>query len=296
MFSMAGENEMFASQFILLGFTTQADLQVMFFVLFLALCVVTLLGNLGVIMLIRIDPCLCTPMYFFLSHLSLLDICCSSTIIIPWSLRDVLVEKKVISFGRCVTQFFSFATWATTECHVLAAMAHNHYVATCRPLLYSVPMSPQLHSPHHIPMFQVPFCHSWAIEHLVCDRPPLLALSCSDTRSSEAVVAAMVGLNVLSTAAHPGPSWCPPHLSWLLSRSILVSSPSILTAILRISQHQGDTRPRPPALSTRPPSLCATAAPPSRTCACLQPLPGAGQAHLPGVFCHCPQDEPAMWT
>ncbi|NXM14090.1 O1052 protein, partial [Ploceus nigricollis] len=88
MFSMAGENETFASGFILLGFTTCADLQVMFFVLFLALYVVTLPGNLGVIVLIRIDPRLHSPMYFFLSHLSLLDICCFSTTI-TWSLRDV---------------------------------------------------------------------------------------------------------------------------------------------------------------------------------------------------------------
>ncbi|NWZ92164.1 OR5G3 protein, partial [Nesospiza acunhae] len=88
MFSVTGENEMFASEFILLGFTTKADLQLVFFVLFLALYVVTLLGNLGVLVLIWIDPRLRTPMYFFLSHLSLLDICCSSTII-PRSLRDI---------------------------------------------------------------------------------------------------------------------------------------------------------------------------------------------------------------
>uniref|UniRef100_A0A8C3NUS1 G-protein coupled receptors family 1 profile domain-containing protein n=1 Tax=Cyanoderma ruficeps TaxID=181631 RepID=A0A8C3NUS1_9PASS len=93
---MAGENEMFASEFILLGFTTRAEPQVMFSVLFLALYVVTLLGNLGVILLIWIDPRLHTPIYFFLSHLSLLDICYSSNII-PQSLREFLVEKKMIS-------------------------------------------------------------------------------------------------------------------------------------------------------------------------------------------------------
>ncbi|KAM3669946.1 LOW QUALITY PROTEIN: olfactory receptor 8G50-like [Ammospiza maritima maritima] len=216
---MAGENEMFASEFILQGFTTQADLQVMFFVLFLALYMVTLPGNLGAIVLIRIDPRLCIPMCFFLSHVSLLDVCCSFTII-PRSLRNVLVEKKVISFARCVTQLFSFATWATTECHVLAAMAYHRYVATCRPLLYSVPMSQRIcmgmlagglsSTLHTISMLHVLFCHSWAIKHLVCDRP-----SCSDTHSSKAVVAAMLGFNVLSTTAHPDPSWCPLCPSWL---------------------------------------------------------------------------------
>ncbi|RMB97926.1 hypothetical protein DUI87_25404 [Hirundo rustica rustica] len=107
----------------------------MFFVLFLVLYMVTLLGNLGVIVLIWIDPCLhTTPTYFFPSHLSLLDIFYSSTII-PQSLRDLLVEKKVTSFTRWITQPFSFATWATTQCHVLAAMAYDRYVAICRPLL-----------------------------------------------------------------------------------------------------------------------------------------------------------------
>ncbi|NXH86993.1 O1019 protein, partial [Edolisoma coerulescens] len=228
---MDGENETFASEFILLGFTTRADLQVMFFVLFLAIYVVTLLGNLGVIVLIPMDPCLHTPMYFFLSHLSLLDICYSSSII-PRSLRDFLAEKKVISFARCVTQLFSFATWATTGCYVLAAMAYDRYVAICRPLLYSMLMSQRIcvgmlagaylagvisSTLHTVSIFHAPFCHSWAIDHFFCDGPPLLALVCSDTRAGEAVVAAVVGFNVLSTVAF-----------------ILVSYSSVLAAVLRI--------------------------------------------------------------
>ncbi|XP_074398306.1 uncharacterized protein LOC106629631 [Zonotrichia albicollis] len=93
-------------------------------------------------MLIQIDPCLFTPTCFFLSHVSLLDICCSSTII-PRSLRDVLVEKKLISFARCVTQLFSFTTWATTECHPLPgedkliSLGYSTTAPMLSPFLYS---------------------------------------------------------------------------------------------------------------------------------------------------------------
>ncbi|KFO80519.1 Olfactory receptor 1020, partial [Cuculus canorus] len=200
-------------EFILLGITNQKDLQVTCFVLLLVIYVVTLLGNLGVIILIRMDLCLHTPMYFFLSHLSLLDICYSSTII-PQTLLNILVERKVISFVSCATQLFSFATCATTECYVLAAMAYDRYLAICKPLLYPVVMSQRLclgmlagaylvggvsSTIHTISIFRLPFCQSKKINHFFCDGPPLLALSCSDARVSEATVSAVVGFNVLST-------------------------------------------------------------------------------------------------
>ncbi|XP_009459317.1 PREDICTED: olfactory receptor 1086-like [Nipponia nippon] len=210
---MVEDNYTFASEFILLGFTNREDLQVTSFVLFLAIYVVTLIGNLGVIILIRLDVCLHTPMYFFLSHLALLDICYSSTII-PQTLLNFLAEKKVISFIRCATQLFSFATCATAECYVLAAMAYDRYVAICKPLLYSVVMSQRLcvgmlaaaylagvisSTIHTVSIFRLPFCRSKRINHFFCDGPPLLALSCSDTHVNEVMVSAVVGFNVLST-------------------------------------------------------------------------------------------------
>ncbi|NXE27408.1 O1086 protein, partial [Ardeotis kori] len=210
---MVEDNDTFASEFVLLGFTDQDDLQVIGFVLFLAIYVVTLIGNLGVMTLIRTDSCLHTPMYLFLSHLSLLDVCYSSAII-PQTLLNFLVEKKVISFVRCATQLFSFATCATAECYVLAAMAYDRYVAVCNPLLYTVAMSPRLclgmlagaysagvisATIHTASIFRLPFCRSKRINHFFCDGPPLLALSCSDTRVNEVVVSAVVGFNVLST-------------------------------------------------------------------------------------------------
>nr|XP_009489397.1 PREDICTED: olfactory receptor 1086-like [Pelecanus crispus] len=228
---MVEDNYTFASEFILLGFTNREDLQVTFFVLFLAIYVVTLVGNLGVIILIRIDLCLHTPMYFFLSHLSLLDICYSSTIL-PQTLLNFLVEKKVISFIGCATQLFSFATCATAECYVLAAMAYDRYVAICNPLLYSVVMSQRLcvgmlaaaylagvisSTIHTVSIFRLPFCRSKRINHFFCDGPPLLALSCSDTHVNEVMVSAVVGFNVLSTMVF-----------------ILVSYLSVLSTVLRM--------------------------------------------------------------
>ncbi|XP_074904781.1 olfactory receptor 5T7-like [Buteo buteo] len=232
---MVEDNYTFASEFILLGFTNREDLQVTYFVLFLAIYVVTLIGNLGVIMLIRTDSCLHTPMYFFLSHLSLLDICYSSTII-PQTLLNFLVEK-VISFVRCATQLFSFATCATTECYVLAAMAYDRYMAICNPLLYSVVMSQRLcvgmlagaylagvisSTIHTVSIFRLPFCRSKRINHFFCDGPPLLALSCSDTHVNEVMVSAVVGFNVLSTTVF-----------------ILVSYLSVLSTVLQIHSVAG---------------------------------------------------------
>ncbi|NXL65403.1 O1038 protein, partial [Chordeiles acutipennis] len=206
-------NSTFASEFILLGLTNREDLQVTCFGLFLTIYVVTVIGNLGVILLIRIDLCLHTPMYFFLSHLALLDICYSTTII-PQTLLHFLVEEKVISFIRCSTQLFFFATCATAECYLLAAMAYDRYVAVCSPLLYSVVMSQRLcvgmvvgayvagvisSTIYTVSIFSLPFCRSRRINHFFCDGPPLLALSCSDAHVNEVIVSAMVGFNVLST-------------------------------------------------------------------------------------------------
>ncbi|NXS41580.1 O1020 protein, partial [Balaeniceps rex] len=234
--NMVEDNYTFASQFILLGFTNREDLQVTFFVLFLAIYVVTLGGNLGVILLIRIDSCLRTPMYFFLSHLSLLDICYSS-IIIPQTLLNFLVEEKAISLVRCATQLFSFATCATAECYVLAAMAYDRYVAICNPLLYSVVMSRRLcvgmlaaaylagvisSTIHTVSIFRLPFCRSKRINHFFCDGPPLLALSCSDIHVNEAMVSAVVGFNVLSTMVF-----------------ILVSYLLVLSTVLRMHSTAG---------------------------------------------------------
>uniref|UniRef100_A0A8B9QY73 Olfactory receptor n=1 Tax=Anas platyrhynchos TaxID=8839 RepID=A0A8B9QY73_ANAPL len=206
---MVEDNSTFASEFFLLGLTSQEDLQIICFVLFLAIYVVSLVGNLGVITLIRIDSCLHTPMYFFLSHLSLLDACYSSTII-PQALLNFLVKRKAISFTRCAAQLFSFATCATAECYVLAAMAYDRYVAICNPLLYPVVMSRQLcirdvggcflsSLVHTVLAGRLAFCRARSIDHFFCELPALLHLSCSSTHPNHILQVCSAELNILGS-------------------------------------------------------------------------------------------------
>ncbi|XP_006032293.1 olfactory receptor 1019-like [Alligator sinensis] len=228
---MAEGNDTLVSEFILHGFTNHQELQMLCFIVFLAIYVATVLGNLGMIMLIRTDSHLQTPMYFFLSHLSLLDLFFSSTVI-PQTLLTFLAKRKAISFTRCAAQLFFFATCATTECYLLAAMAYDRYMAICDPLLYRVTMSQRVcvvmvvsayiagavsSTIHTVSIFRLPFCHSNKINHFFCDGPPLLALSCSDTYVNEMALFAVVGFNVVSTTV-----------------VILASYVSILATILRI--------------------------------------------------------------
>ncbi|XP_061468720.1 olfactory receptor 5L1-like [Rhineura floridana] len=183
------------SEFILLGFTDHPELQIILFVAFLMIYVVTLMGNLGIILLIRLESRLHTPMYFFLSHLSFIDICYSSSIT-PKLLTDIISEAKGISFSACAAQMYVFVTLVVAESFLLAAMAYDRYVAICNPLLYTVTMSRNLCKQlvagcymlgticalvHTCSAFRLVFCASNAIHHFYCDISPVLALSCSDT-------------------------------------------------------------------------------------------------------------------
>ncbi|XP_010021150.1 PREDICTED: LOW QUALITY PROTEIN: olfactory receptor 1020-like, partial [Nestor notabilis] len=123
-------------KFILLGITDSPCAQTPLFVLFLLIYVVTLVGNAGIIILVRVSPSLHTPMYFFLTHFAFVDIC-YSTVVSPRMLADLLSEDKTISFSACMMQFLSFAFFATIECHLLAMMAYDRHVALgiCQSLL-----------------------------------------------------------------------------------------------------------------------------------------------------------------
>ncbi|XP_014716910.1 olfactory receptor 5D18-like [Equus asinus] len=129
--------------FTLLGFSDLPELQIPLFLIFLAIYSVTVLGNIGMIVIIKINPKLHTPMYFFLSHLSFVDFCYSS-IIVSKTLVNLVVEDRSISFIGCVVQFFFFGTFAVTESFLLAVMAYDRFVAICNPLLYTVAMSQKL--------------------------------------------------------------------------------------------------------------------------------------------------------
>jgi len=128
------------TEFILLGFPTHPELQIVLFILFLTLYSMILMGNTGLMMLIRVDPHLQTPMYFFLSNLSFVDLCYSS-VIVTNMLVNLLSQNKSISYHSCALQFYFFCTFADTESFILAAMAYDHYVAICNPLLYTAVMS-----------------------------------------------------------------------------------------------------------------------------------------------------------
>ncbi|XP_068947076.1 olfactory receptor 5D18-like [Petaurus breviceps papuanus] len=136
----AEQNQSDVVVFILLGFSDYPKLQVPLFLLFLTIYVITVLGNLGMIVIIRINPKFHTPMYLFLSHLSFVDFS-YSTIITPKLLDILVVEDRSISFEGCITQFAFAATCLVMETFLLSVMAYDRFVAICNPLLYTVIMS-----------------------------------------------------------------------------------------------------------------------------------------------------------
>ncbi|MBZ3869247.1 Olfactory receptor 5D13 [Sciurus carolinensis] len=133
-------NQSSLSTFILVEFSEFPHLQAPLFLLFVSIYTVTLVGNLDIILVRRLNPKLQTPMYFFLSHLSFLDICYSS-VITPKVLEILVVEDRTISFNGCMTQFFFSYACVITEMFMLAVMAYDQFVAMCNPLLYTVAMS-----------------------------------------------------------------------------------------------------------------------------------------------------------
>ncbi|MBZ3869241.1 Olfactory receptor 1086 [Sciurus carolinensis] len=222
--------------FVLKGFTDSPELQIFFFLLFLALYLFTLMGNLGLIALVIEDSRLHNPMYYFLGVLSSIDACYSS-VITPNMLVDFLSREKAISFGACAAQMFLAVTCGTTECFLLAVMAYDRYVANYNPLLYSVSMSPRVYVPlmvascvggivhaitHTTATFSLSFCGSNVIKHVFCDIPPLLAISCSDTRPNQLLLFYFAGSIEICTIL-----------------IILISYGFILLAILRIRSVEG---------------------------------------------------------
>ena len=137
---MGRGNSTLVTEFVLLGLTDRPDLQPILFVLFLGISLITVGGNLGMLLLIRIDSCLHTPMYFFLASLSCLDLW-YSTNVTPKMLVNFLSEKKTISYTACLIQCYFFIAMVITEYYMLAVMAYDRYMAICNPLIYSSKMS-----------------------------------------------------------------------------------------------------------------------------------------------------------
>ncbi|XP_007936168.1 olfactory receptor 8S1-like [Orycteropus afer afer] len=187
------------SKFILLGLSADPHVQALLFMLFLVIYLLTLMGNLMMILVIRTDPHLHTPMYFFLGHLSFLDICFSS-VTIPKMLQNFSSQKKSISVWGCITQSFFFILTASTESCLISAMAYDRYAAICHPLLYTVIMNSPLciamvstawvigflnSLVNNLFIHKLHFCGSNIISHFSCELPSLLPLSCTDPTANE---------------------------------------------------------------------------------------------------------------
>ncbi|XP_012374024.1 olfactory receptor 8D1 [Dasypus novemcinctus] len=208
---MALGNHSAATEFVLEGLTQQPELQLLLFLLFLGIYIVTMVGNLGLILLIAVSPLLHTPMYYFLSSLSFTDLCCSS-VITPKMLVNFLGKKNMILYSECMAQLFFFAVFVVAEGYLLTAMAYDRYAAVCSPLFYNVIMSSRLCSllviiaftlgflsalTHTSAMMKLSFCKSHIISHYFCDVLPLLNLSCSSTYLNELLLFIIAGFNTL---------------------------------------------------------------------------------------------------
>ncbi|KAM5331073.1 olfactory receptor 1L8-like [Glossophaga mutica] len=189
------------SEFILLGLSSRPEDQKPLFVLFLIIYLITITGNLLIILAIHSDPQLQTPMYFFLSFLSFTDICFTTTIV-PRMLVNFL-SKKTISYAGCLTQMYFIYALGNTDSFLLAVMAFDRYVAICDPFHYVTTMShhrcvllvafscsfTHVHSLlHTLLLNHLTFCDSNVIHHFLCDLSPLMKLSCSSTFVNEAVI------------------------------------------------------------------------------------------------------------
>ncbi|XP_059243501.1 putative olfactory receptor 2B8, partial [Mustela nigripes] len=185
--------------FFLLGFSDRPQLELVLFVVLLIFYLFTLLGNTTIIALAQLDPNLQTPMYFFLSNLSFLDLC-YTTSSVPQFLVHLRTTDKSISFGGCVAQLFISLGLGCTECILLGVMAFDRYAAICKPLQYTVIMHPRLCALmasvswfigfgnsllQTVLIFLLPLCGRNKIDHFVCEIPALLKLACVDTTVNE---------------------------------------------------------------------------------------------------------------
>ncbi|XP_050774934.1 olfactory receptor 4E1-like [Gopherus flavomarginatus] len=201
-------NESRVNEFILSGLSTNHTLELVLFTFFTVIYVLILLGNTLIVFTIAYDQCLHTPMYFFLSNLSFIDICHSS-VVMPKMLADFLVERKTISFGECIAQMFFLHLFACTEIFLLTIMAYDRYAAICNPMHYGTIMSRKfclklaaamwlgglVHSVALTSLtLHLPYCGPNAIDNFFCDVPLVLKLACADTYVFEVLIVSNSGL------------------------------------------------------------------------------------------------------
>ncbi|CAO2584838.1 Olfactory receptor 5B2 [Lemmus lemmus] len=204
------KNRTEVTQFILMGLTNDPGLQLPLFITFLLIYTITLIGNLGMILLIFLDSRLHTPMYYFLGNLSLVDLGYSSAVT-PKVMSGLLIGDKIMSYNDCVAQMFFFAVFATVENFLLASMAYDRYAAVCKPLHYASSMNTSVCvcliigcyilgllnvSVYTGDTFSLSFCKSNVVHHFFCDMPAVMALSCSDRHVNELVLIFLASFNI----------------------------------------------------------------------------------------------------
>ena len=209
------ENQRNISEFILLGLSYDQNIQIFCFVFFLFCYLVLLVGNLLILFSIQCSPLFNQPMYYFLSHLALIDICYNSSVT-PKLIEDLLVERKTISYNDCMLQVLIMHFSGGTEIFILTAMAFDRYVAICKPLHYVITMNRTrcnllllaawaggaVHSfPQFFMAIGLPFCGPNEIDHYFCDIFPLLKIACTDTYITGVLMIAFSGMVALVTFA-----------------------------------------------------------------------------------------------
>ncbi|XP_019489168.1 PREDICTED: olfactory receptor 2W3-like [Hipposideros armiger] len=233
---MDGANQSSQGNFILLGFSNHPHLERILFVVIFIAYLLTLVGNITIILVCRLDPHLHSPMYFFLTHLSILDLS-FTTSSIPQLLYNLSGRDKTISYTGCAIQLFLFLALGGVECLLLAIMAYDRFVAVCKPLHYMVVMNPRLcvvlvsvawgcgvaNSLAMSPVtLHLPRCGRRSVDHFLCEMPALIRMACVDTAAVEGTVFVLaVGIVLLPLAF------------------ILVSYGYIIKAVLQIQPAAG---------------------------------------------------------
>ncbi|XP_057609811.1 olfactory receptor 7C1-like [Chionomys nivalis] len=233
---MEPENHTGSPEFYLLGLSENPEIQSALFGLFLSLYLVTIFGNLLIILAIVSDPKLHTPMYLFLSNLSFSDICFTSTTV-PKMLLNIQTQRKRITYVGCIAQMYFFTVFGLLDNLLLTVMAYDRFVAICHPLHYTVLMSPKLcflllllawlisilgALPESLTALRLSFCAVVEIPHYFCELPELLKLACSDTFINNVVLYIVTSI-----------------MGFFPLAGILFSYSQIVTSVLQISTAGG---------------------------------------------------------
>ncbi|XP_069488843.1 olfactory receptor 4E2-like [Ambystoma mexicanum] len=201
-------NETRVKDFVLVGLSRTAELQIVMFLVFFLLYILTVVGNVLIIVTVNVASTLHSPMYFFLSNLSLIDLC-YPTVTIPKMLVNIATRSETIPYEHCLSQLFFFHLFISAEVFLLSVMAFDRYVAICNPLRYTTIMNKRVcsllvfaswlgglvHSVvQTVLMVRLPFCGPNEVDSFFCDIPPLLNLACTDTFLTGVLIVSNSGL------------------------------------------------------------------------------------------------------